>query len=302
MARAGACPTRSSCTSSGAGPHRGRACTGCGERAGAHAAARARRAGQPHAHATAGRGRRPIGTDGPGRAAAQPELPALRLGAPAPDQPGAGRGGARRRDALHREVLRTLATRYALDAPGRRTGSWTRSGAGHNIEIIFTHPAQINDPLYFKIDPVKEFTEEIPLRKPACRHVHSEYNRPSGHFASNPQKATSWTLPQKDPISTQTSPSLSQRPFKEQRTAGLLAGPAAYPKNPEHRKERATANDRINSRRFVISNQHHRCRDHLLRAGRSFHPAHGHQGPQDGYCEELIPHRCGIRMRRNEPL
>ncbi|WP_225977738.1 DUF6531 domain-containing protein, partial [Paracidovorax avenae] len=37
------------------------------------------------------------------------------------------------RDALHREVLRTqgtLSTRYALDALGRRTGSWTRSGLG----------------------------------------------------------------------------------------------------------------------------------------------------------------------------
>ncbi|AVT09620.1 sugar-binding protein, partial [Paracidovorax avenae] len=34
---------------------------------------------------------------------------------------------------LHREVLRTqgtLSTRYALDALGRRTGSWTRSGLG----------------------------------------------------------------------------------------------------------------------------------------------------------------------------
>jgi len=37
------------------------------------------------------------------------------------------------RDALHREVLRTqgtLSTRYLLDPLDRRTGSWTRSGAG----------------------------------------------------------------------------------------------------------------------------------------------------------------------------
>ncbi|MDA8521082.1 DUF6531 domain-containing protein [Acidovorax sp. NCPPB 4044] len=42
------------------------------------------------------------------------------------------------RDALHREVLRSqgsLATRFALDALGRRVGSWTRSGsAAHDAQ------------------------------------------------------------------------------------------------------------------------------------------------------------------------
>lgn len=52
----------------------------------------------------------------------------------------------------------------------------------HSIEITFTHPVHINGPLYFQIDPDKEFIEEIPLKKLACRHVHSESDRPLRAF------------------------------------------------------------------------------------------------------------------------